>query len=253
MKKGTSLDRSEGFPSYVIAQYYSKLDLVVAGERIEPGRGSIIIVEPDVPHGYDCKEDLLHHWLHVEGEEVDLCLKKYGVEPNRLYELHSPNEISSILRKIAMIYHDRRIYREEYLRLKVEELIVAVAMQINLQTRMSDIDFDTIVRLRKLRQDMFEHPEYDWNIAEMANRMFISESYLSLLYKKCFSITPNRDLIELRVDRACALLDNELAISEIGEQCGYSNAYHFSRQFKQVMGMSPSQYRKTKMKDRIQT
>lgn len=47
------------------------------------------------------------------------------------------------------------------------------------------------------------------------------------------------------IDRACQLLagDPRLANKQLARMCGFANEYHFSRRFKQTMGMSPRQFR----------
>jgi len=51
--------------------------------------------------------------------------------------------------------------------------------------------------------------------------------------------------IRLRLHRACQLLDTtELSIAQIAARVGYDDSFYFSRHFKAVHGMTPSQYRK---------
>jgi AraC-like DNA-binding protein len=53
-------------------------------------------------------------------------------------------------------------------------------------------------------------------------------------------------LIEIRIEHACRLLfkDNDLPISEVSEQCGFLNIANFNRKFKELKGVTPTQYRK---------
>lgn len=49
-----------------------------------------------------------------------------------------------------------------------------------------------------------------------------------------------------RIEKACTLLrTTDLPISEIFVACGIDSANYFSRIFKQVMGITPSEYRLT--------
>ena len=57
--------------------------------------------------------------------------------------------------------------------------------------------------------------------------------------------TPSSHLAVLRSDRACRmLLETTRTLSEIAEQLGYCDAFHFSKAFKKSVGSSPSNYRK---------
>ncbi|MGG8497523.1 AraC family transcriptional regulator [Tenacibaculum sp. TC6] len=51
-------------------------------------------------------------------------------------------------------------------------------------------------------------------------------------------------LNEIRVERACKLLQNkELLITEISEKSGFKNISNFNRKFKEIKKVSPSEYR----------
>lgn len=242
-KKGVELERSCGLPVYIVAQYLSQIDLRI-GERMHMTQhGSVLILEPNVPHYYLCREELLHHWFHIEGD-IPALLCKYGIAPNRLYKLEDPNAISAIFRQIAATYHDKGKYRSDYLRLKVEELFVTLAMQLDLQAAASETSYHTVEALKALRCRMLEHPEYEWPIAQMAAQVYLSESHFYQLYRKCFGITPNRDLIGIRIDRARTILLHGSSVCATAEKCGYTNVYHFIRQFKQLVGLTPNQFKK---------
>ena len=58
-------------------------------------------------------------------------------------------------------------------------------------------------------------------------------------------MTVNDYLLQSRISHAKELLRfSDLAIEEIGENCGITPLYYFSRIFKQVEGISPREYRK---------
>lgn len=65
------------------------------------------------------------------------------------------------------------------------------------------------------------------------------------LFKNCFDITPNRYIINLKIDYAKKLLQTEyINISQTAEICGFSDIYYFSRLFKKETGQTPVEYRK---------
>ncbi|MBQ1935624.1 MAG: helix-turn-helix transcriptional regulator, partial [Clostridia bacterium] len=72
----------------------------------------------------------------------------------------------------------------------------------------------------------------------------LSRSRFSVLYQKIFHVSPIRDLIRARIERACYYLSSGTqSIPEIAELCGYQNEYHFIRQFKEETGMTPGAFR----------
>lgn len=67
------------------------------------------------------------------------------------------------------------------------------------------------------------------------------------LFKNSFNITPNRYIIKLRTEYAKHLLDmTNLQITQIAENCGFTDVYYFSKTFKSETGQTPSDYRNRK-------
>lgn len=65
------------------------------------------------------------------------------------------------------------------------------------------------------------------------------------LFKNCFDITPNRYIINLKIDYSKKLLQTEyINISQTAEICGFSDIYYFSKLFKKETGQTPAEYRK---------
>lgn len=65
------------------------------------------------------------------------------------------------------------------------------------------------------------------------------------LFKNEVGVSPQNYIRKKRVDKACALLDHsQNTIDAIADDTGFSDRYHFSKIFKQVIGISPGKYRK---------
>lgn len=69
---------------------------------------------------------------------------------------------------------------------------------------------------------------------------------LSSLFSSTEGVTIERYVILQKIERVKELMKyDELTLSEIAYKLGYSSVAHLSNQFRQVTGMSPSQYKKT--------
>ena len=96
-----------------------------------------------------------------------------------------------------------------------------------------------------LRENIFDHPEKDWNIEAITHEIGVSKSHFHRIYRELFGTSCKDDIITSRIDKVKWLLENtSLSISQISEQCGYSNTSHFIRQFSSRTGMTPSSYRR---------
>lgn len=71
----------------------------------------------------------------------------------------------------------------------------------------------------------------------------ISYSYLKRLFIKKFGISPTKYIITLKINYSCDLLQSgKYTVSQVAEICGYSDIYFFSRQFKEYLGISPTEF-----------
>ena len=70
-------------------------------------------------------------------------------------------------------------------------------------------------------------------------------SYLSALFSEVESITIEKYIINQKIEKAKELLVyNQLSLSEISYQLGYSSVGHLSAQFKKITGLTPSHFKK---------
>lgn len=84
-------------------------------------------------------------------------------------------------------------------------------------------------------------------ISEAAEKVNLSADVLEKISKEIFQLTPKQLLLQIRINRACNLLEStELSITEIAAECGYSDHSAFSRQFKAATHFSPRDFRNAK-------
>jgi len=80
---------------------------------------------------------------------------------------------------------------------------------------------------------------------ELSTLCGISASYLKQLFKEKYGIPPKKYMIQLKINHACDLLRLErYTVTQIAELCNFSDVYFFSRQFKEYMGITPTQFAK---------
>lgn len=83
------------------------------------------------------------------------------------------------------------------------------------------------------------------SISALAEMCRISESYLKKLFIKKFSVPPIKYIIQLKINYACDLLLSErYSVTQVSNFCGYENIHFFSRQFKEYVGVSPTEFQR---------
>lgn len=91
-----------------------------------------------------------------------------------------------------------------------------------------------------------EHYAQKLTLQEVADKCYVSQWHLSKLINKYTGNTFYELLNNVRIEKAKALLnDPKLKIGDIVDMVGYSDAAHFSRVFKRIVGISANEYRNT--------
>lgn len=76
-------------------------------------------------------------------------------------------------------------------------------------------------------------------------------SYLSKLFSEVEGITIEQYIINQKIERVKELLVyDELSLSEVSYQMGYSSVAHLSAQFKKVTGMTPTVFKNSSKRER---
>lgn len=84
----------------------------------------------------------------------------------------------------------------------------------------------------------------DLSISEIANKLEISQTYLTRLFKRELGMTFVDYLTNVRIKNAIILMrDPSLKLYEIAELIGYSTQHYFSNVFKKHVGISPQDYK----------
>ncbi len=101
-----------------------------------------------------------------------------------------------------------------------------------------------------LRERIYSNPQEDWSIDTMCRDLILSRGYFQKLYTRCFGISFTQDVINSRIELSKRLLSStNFSIAYIADQSGYSNYVHFMHQFKKIVGITPTEYRRRKKQD----
>jgi AraC-like DNA-binding protein len=91
---------------------------------------------------------------------------------------------------------------------------------------------------------MLQHLNQPLQVAKLAQAAHTSSSHFFVLFKRWAGSSPIDYFIRLRMEQACRMLaTTTLSVKEIATDLGYEDPFYFSRLFKSVHGIAPSDYR----------
>ncbi len=241
-KSNFKIERPNGLDCYTFLHFFEPVRLELGNEIFITEANACILFAPNTPQLFSPVGELTHNWAHFDEVSASDWLK-VGLEYDKIYYPQSPNLITKHIQIIEMESKKKEAGYELMIDANFSEMFVQIAR--SLESPLPQVHYETKALFHKLRRDIFCHPDEKWTTKRMAESLNMSETYMHTLYKKIHGVTPVADIINARITKAQMMLAHtDTPVSEIATHLGYTNPYHFSRQFKQITGKSPSQYRK---------
>ncbi len=197
--------------------------------------------------------------LNQNREELIQCFQKLYIYCKE--EVHTPTDIKQLI--IRMIWAVFNVYKEKIIteinldiQNILQDIIVAVSWK-QVENVLIEIpklfDFpneeedETVSEMVK-KAKMLIRKYYDQGITleEIADKLYVSEEYLSAQFKKETGSTFSETIRKYRIERVKDLLLNtHLKLNQIAELAGYTDPKYMSKVFKEEVGMLPNEFRKS--------
>jgi AraC-like DNA-binding protein len=211
-------------------------------------RDTLLIIPQGTPHSYGSSDTdpWTIYWLHFQGSQSEYYFKHLLPEFHTfLISLEKAPKIVNLFNEVYEVLQngftlDNMILASQILP-HLMGLIFFMNHDYHLQLKASSPDIDESI------QYMAKHLSRNLTLNELANRANLSVSHYSYLFKNKTGYSPIDYFLRFKIQRACQYLDiTSLNIETISAELGFKDPYYFSRMFHQIMGESPSAYRKIK-------
>lgn len=230
----------------------------IEGQMYEVEEGDLLLFKPGVHHQalYDPEAEVPTTEFFVGFCDLQLPGREPGdiPLPGGGYILHTSGELrqrifricSSMEAEGAVCWPGRYHMLKAYL---MQLLLLILKEQSPLPQPMRGYAFDSVNKKYVVEQivNYFEdHYSEKISLDTIAENMYLSPFYISKIFKSETGDTPIRHLINIRLERAKELLqqDRDMSVQKVAAAVGYDDAYHFSKLFKKHYGISHSQVRK---------
>ncbi|MFD2725162.1 AraC family transcriptional regulator [Hyunsoonleella rubra] len=227
-----------------------KGEIYLGNERTEINPNQFFIIPKNKKHEYRADEEdpWSIYWFHFNGQLAD---KLY----NRFAQTHTSNykNIPFSKERINSFEKIFALFRSNYLEDYIE---YANILSLNFISYFVYHDFETTVKrnadittVNSIIEYLTDNLDKKFTLDEIASRFNYSKSYLHTKFKTKTGY-PLLVFFNLKkVQKACELLNyTDMSIKEISFNVGIDDPLYFSRIFKNFMGKSPRQYKKSLQK-----
>ena len=117
---------------------------------------------------------------------------------------------------------------------------------LNIQVLKASTRLEIFKRISTARDWMEAHFKENITLEDIASIASMNSQHFLRMFKQVYSITPHQYLIDLKLKKAKALLDDsDMTINDICQTIGLESSFSFSVLFKKRFGLSPSLFRKS--------
>lgn len=189
----------------------------------------------------DCPEILQSAQFDPQALQSAFCCGKPAALPS------SP-ELEVIFQPL---YAVKAALRLPYLQLKVQELLLCLSEFETGGKELTQYFSQQTEQIKDIHKLLTEHLDQRFTIENLSNRYHINTSTLKAVFKTVYGQPIATYMKEYRIHRAMELLrERNDSIAAVAEQVGYSSQGKFTRAFKDVTQLLPTEYRKNNQANR---
>ena len=216
----------------------------VAGKRHEVAADQLVWVNCHHPHAYGAvtREPWELYWLRVEGRQLDRISHLLEVRALPVFVGLDARTVALDFERIFRRMEGNRPCGAAHVNASVASIIATA-----FDSRLGDADMirpelpqPVLKALEKMR--LYFHQPI--RVVELAQLAGMSESHFSRQFKAAIGTSPIDWLRRERINQAKRrLIESDDAIKEIARQVGYTDQFFFSKDFKRMTKLTPTQFR----------
>ena len=220
------------------------LHSVADGQDILLEQGDLMLFGPNQWHMQYADIDVAPRFMTIAFDAGDYDFSDLY---NRKFK--SPQKVTELLQKM--------LREQEKMDALSGDMLLSLLVQVLIQLkRLSDAPADTLKSahclnneneiIRRAQQYISTHVRSRLTVPLVAQNTDVSTSYLTALFHKHLQISPGEYIRRIKLQESKQMIrEGNMNFTEIAQALQYSTIHHFSRQFKEKFGITPSQYAKS--------
>lgn len=234
-------------------------NVVVKNKTHLLNQGDVIFIRPNLPHKLcgDCKNSFNAFIISFTSNSNSLNLFSDNVlnvpKPLRKYIalIMSEGENVFILKKNNPYITEMEMHKDipigsiQMIRIYLEQFLIMLlrgtAQNLpNLFTNKENMENHIIVSVKQLLSDNLYG---NISVEEICDKLHYSRTYLSKTFKQYCNTTINHYYNDLKIKEAKKLIcEGKHNFTQISEMLGFNNPHYFTRVFKKITNMTPTEY-----------
>ena len=218
---------------------------LIKGKMQKVTAPSIVLYKPHERQNYiyEKNKNAYVFWIHFSVSMVEHYLNKYRINyPLMKLSREFPLYEACVNRLLVEIQSE---FSADICGALLHTLLIdlsRVYSQTPNEASRSANSTDMLSLMHELMQRTFAE---DHTVKHYADMCDLTEIHFIKIFREKFGITPHRYIIHLRIDKASQLLmETTLSVQAIANSVGFENAFYFSRLFKSITNLTPTEFRK---------
>ena len=199
------------------------------------------------PGGSSIAPQTLEQFMNFAYGKEEKTENEKDIDPFILIRGKSRQDIASLVERIMRENRQESYGSELMMQLLAMELLVALARGLREEWEESlRVRHGKARELVRIARDYIaDNHDRDISVADAAGYVFLSQGYFTRAFREETGMSPMTFLMQIRVDHACKLLErDDIKVSGVATQVGFSSPQRFNAAFRKYMGMTPMAYRK---------
>ena len=230
-------------------------DFETSEETVSLSPHSIVIIKPGQIHKFTvtsapCEFMVLKFTIDIcenlpsNIAEITDIINELQQRPHMVLTPGPKNAVLNALKRIIWARHNREKWDDFLGYLLIMELLVYLSREILSSSGFSGEKGINDAMMRA-RDYILENFDSQISLNELANHVYLSESYLSHCFKARFGVSPKNFILQARINRAKELLSStDMKINDIAIKVGFLSQQRFNDAFKKLENLTPLNYRK---------
>ena len=222
-----------------------ELHSVVDGQDLLLKQGDLVIYGPNQWH-------MQYADIGIAPRFVTISFEVDGVDFTPLLErkFSAPQQVASLLQSMLREQEKMDCFSTDIIVSQLT-LLLLYLLRESVKPTGSKVKNTNVVQneneiIRQAQQFVAAHIREKLSVPMVAGQVGVSASYLTVLFHKNLQISPGEYIRRIKLQESKQMIrENNLNFTQIASALQYSTVHHFSRQFKEKFGITPTEYAKS--------